>query len=836
MDPNAINQKSCRAPHGVAAVAAHKASVPTTVNFEVRVEGLTFGQFVCVVGSGETLGDWQPHKGVPLDYVEGEGNLWKGSAVFPSYELAEYKYVIRSGWAPSAECWWQDGPNNVLATNASQEIAVVDHWERHQWGRSHEENMVKDVYVEASGAAVEAFVTWEPPPPPPPPPEPVSESESESEEELSGSDADAALATAEGDAADEPAKKKKKKPAKKKPAVAVVEEPKVPPPPPLTKRESAEVPEWALEGTIYQIYPLGFFDAEPTNDHTGPVQPRLAKIREYYDYFEALGVTILQFSPLFESDTHGYDTADYFQIDRRLGDVALMKEIVAELKERGIRVVLDGVFNHTGPSHKAFLGLQRNGVHSEYAGWYRLAARRNELPGWCESAEGCFAYDCWEGHAMLPELDVTNHDVKQHIFDVARFWLCEVGVAGWRLDVAYEVSAEFWSEFRNVCKEAKHDCWLVGEIIHENYNTIVGDGMLGSATNYQLSKAMWSSLNDLNYGELTWSMQREQALYSHLPLLNFVGNHDVARIASQLHQPQHYLHATAFLLLARGVPSIYYGDELGMEGRPGEGSCEFCGGDDAMRRPMPDVSHLVPPLQALSRTDGAASAGLLARQLPWSVRVTKELIKLRETYPELFVHGELDSNVIDHTGTRMALVRSNGNARVVIAFNSGHEAEHEWRLEGVKELLRPDTTFVECLTVPAYYSGSAEPTTPGGGAAGMSAAERMAAAAKRATNARKGVDTDAYNVKACGGGVLTINVPALSVRVLIDSESIKKPEPPAPAQTTAAAPPPQTAAAAPLTPQPAAAVNLPISSQQPEGTPKPQSQPSLPASQRAYEW
>lgn len=208
------------------------------------------------------------------------------------------------------------------------------------------------------------------------------------------------------------------------------------------------LPEWANEAVFYQIFPLGYFGAPTVNNGKGPVSPRLAQIRNHYKHFTELGIDAVYFSPLFESGTHGYDTYDYMQIDRRLGDVALFKKIVEELHELNIKVVLDGVFNHTGREHFAFKDLCEKGpAASEFANWYHVGARGWDYEGWqtTDAIKGTgFSFDCWEGHAMLPRLNLDEPAVKNHIFDVARFWLQEVGIDGWRLDVAHEIEPAFW--------------------------------------------------------------------------------------------------------------------------------------------------------------------------------------------------------------------------------------------------------------------------------------------------------------------------------------------------------------------------------------------------------
>jgi glycosidase len=239
----------------------------------------------------------------------------------------------------------------------------------------------------------------------------------------------------------------------------------------------------------------------------------------------------------------------------------------------GIRVIVDGVFNHTGRDHFAAQDVVRNGRQSQYWDWYRGA---RELPGGGGEIPG------WEGHAGLPQLNHQNPDVRAHIMDCGRFWMSPEGanIDGWRLDVAHEVAPDFWREFNQACRGAKPDCALLGELMHGDYNTHVGPGLLDSGTNYQLSKALWSSLNDHNYWELAHSYGRDKDMYGNLTMLNFLGNHDQMRIHSRLNDPNaHYPLAVASMILGRGVPCLYYGDELGEQGKPGGPE-----GDLAMRR------------------------------------------------------------------------------------------------------------------------------------------------------------------------------------------------------------------------------------------------------------
>ena len=218
--------------------------------------------------------------------------------------------------------------------------------------------------------------------------------------------------------------------------------------------------------------------------------------------------------------------------------------------------------------------------------------------------------------------------MRNHIFDVARFWLKEVGIDGWRLDVAHEIHPDFWREFRRVCDDARPDgsALLVGEMIHGNYNGWVGNDRLHSGTNYQMSHATWHSLNEHNYGYFYSALMREANLFSGLSLVNFLGNHDVPRIASNLDNQAHYTHAMVALLLMKGIPCLYYGDEFGMEGRPEDGTDEHSGGDDAMRRPMLDCAKPASwPAVGVSR-----------------LALNKKLIALRKNYPVFGVKGTQD--------------------------------------------------------------------------------------------------------------------------------------------------------------------------------------------------
>lgn len=286
----------------------------------------------------------------------------------------------------------------------------------------------------------------------------------------------------------------------------------------------------------------------------------VAAARRLVDHAIELGASGIALGPIFASRTHGYDTTDHYRIDPRLGDDADFDHLVAEAHRRGLRVLLDGVFNHVGvdfPRH-------------------REAAEDDAAARWFRGRPGRF--HTFEGHDGLITLNHDNPAVADYTVEVMAHWLGR-GADGWRLDAAYAVPQHFWASTLPRVRERYPDAWFVGELIHGDYAAVVEAATFDSATQYELWKAIWSSLNDGNFFELDWALQRHNDFLSRFPPLTFIGNHDVTRIASQLDNPAHVAHALVLLLTIGGVPSVYAGDELGFRGVKEE---RF-GGDDAVR-------------------------------------------------------------------------------------------------------------------------------------------------------------------------------------------------------------------------------------------------------------
>lgn len=325
---------------------------------------------------------------------------------------------------------------------------------------------------------------------------------------------------------------------------------------------------WAYESVFYQIYPLGLCGAPFEND--GVLEHRIKKVEEWIPHIQKLGVNAIYFSPLFESDTHGYNTRDYQCIDKRLGTNEDFKEVCGKLHEAGIKVVLDGVFNHVGRGFWAFQDVLKNRENSPYLNWFHI-----NLGGNSGYNDGLW-YEGWEGHYDLVKLNLQNEEVIRHILDAVGMWIDEFGIDGLRLDVAYCLDHNFIRRLRSFCDSKKVDFFLVGEMLHGDYNQLMQDGMLHSTTNYECYKGLHSSFNSMNMFEIVHSLLRQfgpenWTLYKGKHLLSFVDNHDVSRVASILNNENHLplIYGLAFGM--PGIPCIYYGSEWGTKADKSQG-------------------------------------------------------------------------------------------------------------------------------------------------------------------------------------------------------------------------------------------------------------------------
>ncbi len=327
---------------------------------------------------------------------------------------------------------------------------------------------------------------------------------------------------------------------------------------------------WANYAVFYHIYPLGCCGAEPQNDFDRPPAHRLGGLHGWIPHLERLGVNAVYFGPLFESTRHGYDTADYTKIDQRLGDNGDFASLCAALHEKNIHVVVDGVFNHVGRDFWAFRDVREKREQSPYRDWFHLRFDGNS------AYNDGFFYEGWEGNYDLVRLNLSCPAVRDHLFSAVESWVSEFGIDGLRLDVAYCMDKNFLSELAAFCRSKWPDFWMVGEMIHGDYNTIARPGLLQSATNYECYKGLFSSFNAANLFEIAHAFERQfggydWSLYNSLHLYNFVDNHDVPRLASQLVSERHLPLCYAILFAMPGIPAIYYGSEWGIGGEKGHG-------------------------------------------------------------------------------------------------------------------------------------------------------------------------------------------------------------------------------------------------------------------------
>lgn len=323
---------------------------------------------------------------------------------------------------------------------------------------------------------------------------------------------------------------------------------------------------WYDNAVFYHIYPLGLCGCAHEND--GAATPgAFAKLDAWAAHAAELGCTAIYIGPLFESETHGYDTVDYRRVDRRLGTNEEFTQFVAACHARGQRVIVDGVFNHVGRSFFAFQDLKRNREGSRWRDWFCDV----NFWGNNEYNDG-FSYGNWGGYNMLVKLNQRNPEVREYHYETVRFWVEQFDIDGIRLDAADVLDFDFMRGLRELANGIKPEFWLMGEVIHGDYSRWANPGMLHSVTNYELHKGLWSGHNDHNYFEIAHTMRRLQGLCGSTRLYLFSDNHDVERLPNKLRNRAHIRPIAILLYTLWGIPSIYYGSEFGIEGKKGHGS------------------------------------------------------------------------------------------------------------------------------------------------------------------------------------------------------------------------------------------------------------------------
>ncbi|MDD5934078.1 MAG: alpha-amylase family glycosyl hydrolase [Clostridiales bacterium] len=333
---------------------------------------------------------------------------------------------------------------------------------------------------------------------------------------------------------------------------------------------------WYETAVFYHVYPLGLCGCPHEND--GQNQDCFDQLFVWANHMKNMNCTAIYIGPLFQSGSHGYDTTDYYQVDCRLGNNERMKQWVAHCHNMGMRVVVDGVFNHVGRDFFAFRDLKENREQSRYRDWFcNVNFQSNN-----EYNDG-FSYDNWGGYNLLVKLNLRNPEVKEYLFGAVSLWIHEFEIDGIRLDSANVLDWDFMKELRSRCDQMKSEFWLMGEVIHGDYSRYINPSMLDSVTNYELHKGLYSGHNDHNYFEIAHSVRRLNDLCRGMRLYTFSDNHDVPRLASKLNNRVHQPLIAMLVYTLPGIPSIYYGSEYGIEGKQENG-------DDWLLRPALDLS------------------------------------------------------------------------------------------------------------------------------------------------------------------------------------------------------------------------------------------------------
>lgn len=316
---------------------------------------------------------------------------------------------------------------------------------------------------------------------------------------------------------------------------------------------------WYDNSIFYHIYPLGLCGCP--HDNHGEEGHHFKKLTQWAEHVKEINGNAIYIGPLFESGSHGYDTIDYLKVDRRLGNNEEFAKFVADCHEMGLKVIVDGVFNHVGRDFFAFQDLKANRENARYKDWFC------DLNFWGnnEYNDG-FSYGNWGGYNLLVKLNLCNPEVRNYHFDTVRFWVENFDIDGIRLDAADVLNMEFMQELRSFCNNLKPEFWLMGEVIHGDYSRWANGNMLHSVTNYELHKGLFSGHNDHNYFEIAHSVKRLMGLCGDTKLYLFSDNHDVPRLPSKVNNRKHIPLIATLVYTLPGIPSIYYGSEFGIEG------------------------------------------------------------------------------------------------------------------------------------------------------------------------------------------------------------------------------------------------------------------------------
>ncbi|MBO9606067.1 MAG: alpha-glycosidase [Paenibacillaceae bacterium] len=337
-------------------------------------------------------------------------------------------------------------------------------------------------------------------------------------------------------------------------------------------------PEWAKEAVFYQIVPDRFANSNPDND-ADDVTPwgekpdayrtfggDLQGIIDKLDYLGELGVTAIYLTPIFESPScHKYDTVDYRKVDPRFGDEKLLKRLVDDCHRRGIRVMLDGAFNHSSEHFFAFRDVVEKGDQSAYKDWYHVRSFPIEVK------DGIPSYDTFGFFGHMPKLNTAHPEVRDYLLESAAYWLRDIGIDGWRLDAANEVDHHFWRHFRRMVKDINPDAYIVGEVWNDSLKWLLGD-QFDSVMNYPFSRSAMGYFSPAGMDGHTFAGSIGSLLVRYPQqknevIFNLLCSHDTPRLHDCVGMDKRRVKlAVVFLMTYIGTPCIFYGDEIGLTG------------------------------------------------------------------------------------------------------------------------------------------------------------------------------------------------------------------------------------------------------------------------------
>ncbi|WP_071130252.1 glycoside hydrolase family 13 protein [Enterococcus timonensis] len=424
-----------------------------------------------------------------------------------------------------------------------------------------------------------------------------------------------------------------------------------------------KAPAWVKNTVWYQIFPERFANGDKSNDPKGTLPwgskdpdrddffgGDLQGIIDHLDYLEDLGINGLYLCPVFKAHSnHKYDTIDYLEIDPDFGDKETFKKLIDACHKRGIKVMLDAVFNHTGDTSPLWQDVIKNGADSKYASWFHI----HEFPVdqykevGVEKAEN-LTYDTFAYTPHMPKLNTANPEVQKYLLNIATYWISEFDIDGWRLDVANEVDHHFWKKFREAVLAEKEDLYILGEIWHSSQRWLEGDEF-DAVMNY----AFTDKIKDyfvkqlISASDMVSGLNEIQMLYrdqANEVAFNLLDSHDTARILTLMKEDQERAKtALTFMFLQTGSPCIYYGTEIAMTG-----------GDD------PDCRKCM-----IWEADKQDSDML---------DFTKKLIALRKDFAELLSTGHTTWE-IDDQNDFIKMEKTDGTQTITAYFNEGNKEQ-----------------------------------------------------------------------------------------------------------------------------------------------------------------